>query len=315
MSLIYKITNKLNNQSYIGKTTRTFQTRMAEHKRDSKQYLSQHENTIPLYNAVGKYGWENFIFEILEENVKDEELNLRERYYIGLYDTYHHGYNATQGGDGGRTSSKLTHTQVNEIIQILLDDNNLQPMIEIAQQFNIDKTTIVRINNGESWRQAHLNYPLRKYNVTGLTLNKATYQKIIDEIITSDLTLSQIAQKYQLSEEQITAINCGYECYNNQHPYYHGIYQGDFPIRRTNQKIVLTDDIVQNILYDILFTKLSMEKIGNKYNISGNTLTYIANGKRRKEITKDFVVPLRRNLQTNQKIYTNIYLDTKEVIL
>lgn len=58
-----------------------------------------------------------------------------------------------------------------------------------------------------------------------------------------------------------------------------------------------------------------MEKIGNKYSISGNTLTYIANGKRRKDITKNFVVPLRHNLQTNQIIYNNIYSDKKEMML
>lgn len=107
-------------------------------------------------------------------------------------------------------------------------------MTKIAQQFNIDKSAIIRINNGENWRQEHLEYPLRKYNVVGLTINKHIYQNIVNEIINSTLTLMQIANKYQISEEQITAINCGYECYNNQHPYYRGIYQGNYPIRKTN---------------------------------------------------------------------------------
>lgn len=315
MNLIYKITNQINNHAYIGKTTRDLEIRISEHKRDSKKYLKQQQTSIPLYNAVARYGWENFIFEILEDNIPDEDLNSRERYYINLYDTYYNGYNATLGGDGGRTNSKLNQPQVNEIIKILQDNNNLQPMIKIAQQFDIDKSVIVRINNGETWRQEHLEYPLRKYHVTGLTINKQIYQNIINEIINSNLTLTQIANKYQISEEQITAINCGYECYNNQHPYYQGIYQGQYPIRKTNQKITFTDENIENILYDILFTKLSMEKIGNKYNISGNTLTYIANGKRRKDITKNFIVPLRHNLQANQAIYNNIYFNTKEVII
>ena len=51
-----------------------------------------------------------------------------------------------------------------------------------------------------------------------------------------------------------------------------------------------------------------MTKIGLKYNIQGNTLTYIANGKRRKELTKDYIVPLRNNIEENKKIYKKIYL-------
>jgi len=50
-----------------------------------------------------------------------------------------------------------------------------------------------------------------------------------------------------------------------------------------------------------------MSKIGAKYNLQGNTLTYIANGKRRKELTKDFITPLRHNIEINKKIYKKIY--------
>ena len=51
-----------------------------------------------------------------------------------------------------------------------------------------------------------------------------------------------------------------------------------------------------------------MEKIGLKYNIHGNTLTYIANGKRRKELTQDYIVPLRKNVKENQEIYNKKFL-------
>ena len=52
-----------------------------------------------------------------------------------------------------------------------------------------------------------------------------------------------------------------------------------------------------------------MEKIGLKYNVQGNTLTYIANGKRRKELTKGYVVPLRKNIKENQEIYNKKFLE------
>jgi hypothetical protein len=50
-----------------------------------------------------------------------------------------------------------------------------------------------------------------------------------------------------------------------------------------------------------------MEKIGNKYNILGNTLYCITTGKRRKELTKNFILPMRKNLQINQQIFLSLY--------
>ena len=52
----------------------------------------------------------------MEDNIPQEELNTKEKYYIALFDTYSNGYNCTLGGDGGRTSSKLTEREVEEIV-------------------------------------------------------------------------------------------------------------------------------------------------------------------------------------------------------
>ena len=61
------------------------------------------------------------------------------------------------------------------------------------------------------------------------------------------------------------------------------------------------------ILFEILFTKNSMATIGEKYGVQGNTLQYISNGKRRKELTENFILPLRKNLEKNQKIFLAQY--------
>ena len=65
------------------------------------------------------------------------------------------------------------------------------------------------------------------------------------------------------------------------------------------------DPKYHKVIKDIIFTNLSMAKIGAKYNIKGNTLTYIQRGQRRKELTKDFLVPLRQFQKENQEIYLN----------
>ena len=96
MGYIYKITNKINNKIYIGKTERTTEERWKEHCRQSKKYLN-----IPLYKAINKYGKENFIIETLEE-CNNEKIDEREIYWIDYYNAYFSDdYNCTGGGEGG----------------------------------------------------------------------------------------------------------------------------------------------------------------------------------------------------------------------
>lgn len=133
MPYIYKITNTINNKSYIGKTEKLDPIqRFKEHIQDSKR---TYKNKRPLYEALKKYGEESFIFEILEETSNPNE---REVYYISYYNTYKEGYNATLGGDG---KSYITNQQ--EIIEYYLAN---KPFIkDLAQHFSISKDTAIKI--------------------------------------------------------------------------------------------------------------------------------------------------------------------------
>ena len=96
MGYIYCITNLINGKQYIGKTTYSVTKRFQEHCRDSKK---ERCNKRPLYDAMNKYGIENFIVEELCE-CDNAELSSYETQYIEKYNTYSKGYNATKGGDG-----------------------------------------------------------------------------------------------------------------------------------------------------------------------------------------------------------------------
>lgn len=83
---IYKITNKTYNEkekcykSYIGMTLRTVEERFAQHclKDECKVF----------HAAIKKYGEENWILEILENNIKTENEALeKETFYIEKYNT------------------------------------------------------------------------------------------------------------------------------------------------------------------------------------------------------------------------------------
>ena len=98
MAYIYKITNKLNDKCYIGKTELSNpEKRFKQHVSDSKKERCKDR---PLYRAFNKYGVDNFDFQILEETENASELEI---YYIKKYNSYgRNGYNATKGGDGKR---------------------------------------------------------------------------------------------------------------------------------------------------------------------------------------------------------------------
>ena len=77
---IYKITNTLNNHSYIGLSTK-LEDRWKYH---NDQYNWKREKSKALYQAFQKYGIENFTFEILEES-SIEELSEKEKYYVNKF--------------------------------------------------------------------------------------------------------------------------------------------------------------------------------------------------------------------------------------
>ena len=96
MSFIYKITNKINGKMYIGETNRAINVRWRQHKSRAKD--SQY--TEYLYQAMRKYGIENFTIECLEQCCPEERFH-KETDYIILYDTLApNGYNLVLSQDG-----------------------------------------------------------------------------------------------------------------------------------------------------------------------------------------------------------------------
>lgn len=94
MSYIYKIINDINDKIYVGKTDLSLEKRFRKHCQDA--FRDRNEKR-PLYAAMRKYGIEHFKIELIEETDNPGE---REIYWIGFYDGYTRGYNATKGGDG-----------------------------------------------------------------------------------------------------------------------------------------------------------------------------------------------------------------------
>lgn len=97
MGIIYCYTNKVNGKRYIGQTINPDQ-RFNAHKSSAFNSKSQEYNSL-IHQAFRKYGYENFIYEVLDEADTVEELNGLEVYYIAHYNTQvPNGYNIEAGG-------------------------------------------------------------------------------------------------------------------------------------------------------------------------------------------------------------------------
>lgn len=98
--VIYKITNLVDGKSYIGQTRRTL------YKRHNGIELNRIDNSY-LKKAIEKHGLENFSREILEFDLSDTELDLKELYYIKELNTlYPNGYNFVSGGNSNKRISE-----------------------------------------------------------------------------------------------------------------------------------------------------------------------------------------------------------------
>lgn len=131
MGYIYKITNLTNNLAYIGQTVRPYKERWAEHKRDRNK---EPYCNWPLYRMLNKVGLENTKWEVIEE-VPNELLNEREKYWIAFYNTKDNGYNCTYGGDNG------TRYNYEEVLNYWLKEAN-RSFTKTAEHYNTSKDYI-----------------------------------------------------------------------------------------------------------------------------------------------------------------------------
>jgi len=95
--IIYKVTNLINGQIYIGKTIRT----LAERKRQHYVRAFGRGHRSYFHAAIRKYGKENFKWQIIDRCLFYETLNALEAHYIKLFACMAPmGMNLTAGGDG-----------------------------------------------------------------------------------------------------------------------------------------------------------------------------------------------------------------------
>ena len=111
MGSIYLIRNEVNNKCYIGQTTRKVKERVDEH-------IKKKKGNLILARAVRRYGIDNFSFETLQSRVPHRLLGEKEKHYIKKHKTLSpHGYNLTEGGDGGSRQSPEIRRKISKSLK------------------------------------------------------------------------------------------------------------------------------------------------------------------------------------------------------
>lgn len=231
MGYIYKIINLSNQKLYIGQTKKTIKERFQNHLKLAKRHINR-----CLYDAMNKYGYNNFIIEQIEE-VPNEQLDDREKYWIAYYNTTNrnYGYNMTAGGGGGDTWTNNPHKVITS--QKISEHNKgrhsipparHQQMIELARQKNtiiIDKKSLEQdIKNFMSIEDICKKYSFSRrtfykkcqelFNMTpteirGSKLKTSNSMKIyidknqLHQLLKQEKSLSEMAEYFNVSKETI----------------------------------------------------------------------------------------------------------------
>lgn len=203
---IYKYTNKVNNHLYIGFSNNP-EKRYAEHKKSSFNPNDKDYNQA-IHKAIRKYGLENFIFEILENNIPTlQQAKEREQFWIKKYKAYENreNYNETPGGDcpgfnaihlgEEHGMAILTEEQVKYCRKCYAEGKRSRDIYnELIKNNEISYSGFLRMWHGKNWKhimpQVFQNNPHRaKYGAkdrdiltklfkgSGLSLNKFVKSK------------------------------------------------------------------------------------------------------------------------------------------
>jgi len=149
--IIYKYVSP-SEKCYIGQTC---------HLKDrQRRHQSKHNRCYAFRDAIIKYGYENFKFEILEENLTLDEENIKEEYYISFYNSLSpNGYNLKSGGlnnlHAEETKRKIANGRLGE-------NNPFYGKKHSAE--TIEK--IKKANLGKTYSEESINKLSKKYIIT-----------------------------------------------------------------------------------------------------------------------------------------------------
>lgn len=228
---IYLVENLLNHKKYIGQAKNIKQRFVKHHKYDYKNPNNCNYET-KFYQALRKYGLDNFKVEVLQL-CEEEELDKLEVEYIDKYDSFINGYNSTKGGQfwspnihseeieekrritreknkslmsENHPRAKLTNQQVWDIRQRYIDGESVKEIYEDFKDLYSNQQTFKRIVLGQTYITVG-NIPNKEQvRHTNAKLTDVQVKEIRNSYKKGVISYRELGEKYNLSESSIAAI-------------------------------------------------------------------------------------------------------------
>jgi group I intron endonuclease len=281
---IYIIRNDINSKIYVGQALNA-ELRFKQHCKKSNL-----DNSI-IGKAIKKYGKKHFWYEIIEHRISN--YNEREKYWIDFYRAIEpYGYNILSGGEhppvlrgNDHPSTVITDESVVFLKQELRNTNI--SLSDLANEYNISKRQVLRINQGISRTELNEKYPIRDNpNING-KLTEEDVSTIIDLLKYTYFLNGEIARRFNVEVHTISDINSGKSRKRD------GVC---YPIRnwKSSGVIIFTYEQVTEIIDLLKNTDLSLSEIAKKYNVYIQPIQQINNGSAKKYRRNGTAYPIRR---------------------
>lgn len=202
MKAIYKIENLINHKIYIGQSK--------TQKIDGKKHCEKYSDGRSLIKqAIQKYGKENFSFKIIGWF---EDYNEKEKFYIKFFNSLApNGYNILDGGQeppvkkGEENGFAKISNETAFLIKQDLKNWDI-PRKNIAKKYNVSKDLLRHMIEGTTWYDEKEIYPLRPSETY---LDELKADKIIKDLILTNIPLNQLGPKYGWGRSSAKEINQG----------------------------------------------------------------------------------------------------------
>lgn len=276
---VYKIVNNTNNKWYIG-ITKNIEHRWKTHKKCAKM-SSKENSTIVLYQAMRKYGVENFTFTVLFSELSEEEAKLKEILLIKEYDTHYilgNGYNMTLGGDlNGQIGAQngralLTEDDARNIISKRESLKYTAKEVYTEYTDKITERGFYKLWYGNTWKHLQPEIINSKEKFTSLT-----DEDVIDIITRRDSGKERQSDVFNSYKDKIKFSG------------FAGIWSGrgwkrfqPHTVQKSHGRAYLTDEQVRTIR-TLKGTK-SYKLLGEEYGVPASTISNIINNKTYKNV-------------------------------
>lgn len=305
--IIYKITNNTNGKMYIGQSSLSIQEKKIQYQSIVKRTIENNLYPRLIIKAFIDEGFDNFTFEVLEEDVDEDKLNELEEYYIWKYKSFFYGYNKQIKSRRKKTNERIKKDIKLDIRRLLLENKDLEYIMN--KYPDITKPMIQAINDGKQVHHNRIIYPINEnlaYKKQRTFKHLSSEEvKAVQNILATDekKTVYEIGKEYGVSGTAINKINKGEAYFNPELKYPIRNFNVQHPNSIPSEELISDYDL--SIVINCLLNGVIYKDILSIVDSNRFIITNINRGKgfkrRIKKLFPDVVYPIRKNILSKKE--------------